>query len=158
MEILTQSENISLLREAFRYVIQKYSFTIDAIVILPDHIHCMWTLPESDYDYSVRWRLLKSYFSRRCDGKYKNKPSESRQKKKEQASWQRRYWEHLVRDENDFTRHVEYIHYNPVKHGLVRAPIDWEYSSFRRYVRDGIYDRDWGADRYIIFDESIGRE
>lgn len=158
MKILTQSENISLLREAFEYVMQKHPFTIDAIVILPDHIHCMWTLPNSDYDYSMRWRLIKSYFSRQCQCRYSNKLSESQQKKKELAIWQRRYWEHLIRDENDFTRHVEYIHYNPVKHGLVRAPMHWEYSSFHKYVRNGIYDRQWGAEQCITFDETIGRE
>ena len=144
MTILTQPKNVSLLREALRRVMQKHPFTIDAFVLLPDHLHCIWTLPQSDRDYSTRWRLVKSYFSRQCDGRH-SKPSESRQKKKEQAVWQRRFWEHLIRDDEDFVRHVEYIHYNPVKHRLVKAPNDWEYSSFHRYVRDGVYDVEWGA-------------
>ena len=88
----------------------------------------------------------------------KNSSSASRQMKKEQAVWQRRFWEHLIRDEQDFVKHVEYIHYNPVKHGLVKAPKDWEYSSFHRYVREGMYDLEWGAGRDMMFKETIGRE
>lgn len=158
MKILAQAENVSILREAFKYVMQNHPFKIDAIVILPDHLHCIWTLPKDEQDYSTRWRLVKSYFSRKIDVRYKNVSSASRIKKKEQAVWQRRYWEHIIRDENDFASHVEYIHYNPVKHGLVKAPGDWAYSSFNRYISDGIYDRDWGAGLDIRFDESIGRE
>ena len=79
-------------------------------------------------------------------------------KKKELTIWQRRFWEHCIRDEIDFVHHVDYIHYNPVKHGLVSAPKDWEYSSFHRYVMDGIYDVEWGADREIIFDATVGYE
>ncbi len=136
----------------------KHLFTIDAFVLLPDHLHCLWTLPDGDRDFSKRWRLIKSYFSRKCDDKYKHTASASRQKKKEQAVWQRRFWEHLIRDERDFARHVEYIHYNPVKHRLATAPKDWEYSSFHRYVRDGMYDLEWGAGGNITLDETIGRE
>lgn len=79
-------------------------------------------------------------------------------KKKEQAVWQRRFWEHLIRSEQDFIRHVEYIHYNPVKHGLVRVPRDWEYSSFHRYVREGMYGLKWGAGRDITFNATVGNE
>jgi len=156
--ILAQIENITLLREAFRHVMEKHPFKIDAIVLLPDHLHCVWTLPTGDHDFPKRWRLVKSYFSRKSDDRNNNKPSASRRKKKEQAIWQRRFWEHLIRDENDFAGHVEYIHYNPVKHGLVKAPKDWKYSSFERYVRNGIYDRDWGAGRSVEFDDAIGSE
>ncbi|OEU63784.1 MAG: transposase [Desulfobacterales bacterium S5133MH16] len=157
-KFLCESENVSLLRETFKYVIEKHPFTIDAFVLLPDHLHCLWTLPDGDHDFSKRWRLIKTYFTRKCDDKYKHTPPVSRQSKKEQAVWQRRFWEHLIRDEDDFIRHVEYIHYNPVKHGLVMTPKGWPYSSFHRYVRDGCYNLEWGAGQDITFDETIGRE
>ena len=157
-KILCQGNNVSLLREAFKHVMQEHPFTINAFVLLPDHLHCLWTLPCGDLDFSKRWRLIKSYFSRKCDGVYKHRPSASRMKKKEQAVWQRRFWEHLIRGEQDFVRHVEYIHYNPVRHGLVNAPRNWEYSSFHRYLREGMYDVDWGAGRDITFDVAVGNE
>ena len=157
-KILCQPENADLLRNAFRYVMQKHPFKIDAIVILPEHLHCIWTLPEGDADFSSRWRLIKSYFSRQCDIQYQGKISESRQNKKEKAVWQRRFWEHLIRDERDFTSHVDYIHYNPVRHGLVDAPKDWQYSSFHRYVRDGCYPINWGADGEFQFAPDVSNE
>lgn len=157
-KIFAQPENVSLLRESFRYVMEKHFFKIDAFVLLPEHLHCIWTLPESDLDFSKRWRLIKSYFTRKCDGKYKHTPYTARIRKKEQAVWQRRFWEHLIRDERDFAKHVEYIHYNPVKHELVKAPKDWEYSSFHRYVREGKYNLKWGAGQDIKFDETVGKE
>jgi putative transposase len=157
-KILCEPDNVPLLREIVRSVKANHPFTIDAFVLLPDHLHCIWTLPEGDCDFSTRWRLIKSEFSRRCHPKYKQQPSASRQRKKEQAVWQQRFWEHLIRDETDFTQHVEYIHYNPVKHGLVRTPRDWEFSSFHRYIRDGLYDRCWGEGEEIPFLEGIGNE
>jgi putative transposase len=157
-KILTEPDNISLLRNAFRDVMQQHPFKIDAIVILPEHLHCIWTLPDEDDDFSTRWRLIKNYFSRRCASQYQTQVSRSRQKKKEQTIWQRRFWEHLIRDELDFANHMDYIHYNPVKHGLVTAPKDWEYSSFHRYVHQGIYDVEWGTEGEIIFDENVGYE
>ncbi len=137
---------------------KNHPFSIDAIVILPDHLHCLWTLPETDANFSTRWRLIKSYFSRKCDIQYQGEISESRQKKQEKAIWQRRYWEHFIKDEQDFINHVEYIHYNPVRHGYVTAVKDWQYSSFHRYVEKGIYDQDWGISENIIFDDNIGNE
>ncbi len=157
-KILTQPENVILLREAFKRVKEKHPFTIDAFVLLPDHLHCMWTLPNSDRDFSTRWRLIKSFFSRKCDGRYKHIPFESRKRKKEQAVWQRRFWEHLIRDEKDFKNHVEYIHYNPVKHGLVKGPKDWKYSSFHKFVRNGEYDENWGEMLTMELDKTIGKE
>jgi putative transposase len=157
-KILCHNKNINLLRGAFQYVMEKHPFKIDAIVILPDHLHCLWTLPEGDGDFSTRWRLIKSYFSRQCDTKYQGKISASRQSKKEKAIWQRRFWEHQIRNEQDFINHVDYIHYNPVRHELVATPKDWQYSSFHRYVQDGIYDESWGALPKIVFDDSVGRE
>ncbi len=156
--ILAIPENVTLLRDAFIFVMQKYPFFTDAAVILPDHVHCIWSLPKNDHDYSTRWRLIKSFFTRKCDGKYKLVPSASREKKKEQAIWQRRFWEHQLLDQRDFNAHVDYIHYNPVKHGLTKAPKDWEYSSFNRYVNDGKYESNWGAGQDIIFAPTIGKE
>ncbi len=156
--ILTTSENIDLLREAFRYVMKQHRFKIDAIVILPEHLHCLWTLPENDADFSTRWRLIKSYFSRKCQVDYQGKMTLSRKKKGEKAIWQRRFWEHQIRDDRDFINHVEYIHYNPVHHQLVKAPKDWQYSSFHRYVQNQDYDLMWGANEEIIFKDEIGGE
>ena len=136
----------------------KHPFEIDAFVLLPDHLHCIWTLPAGDRDFSTRWRLIKGNFSRRCDALYKCGPNASRSKKNEQTLWQRRFWEHLIRDEGDYLRHVEYIHYNPVKHGLVKVPKDWSHSSFRRYVENGLVDLNWGAGQEINFDEDVGKE
>ena len=157
-QFLCEPDNVSLLRNAFRYVIKQHPFKIDAFVLLPDHLHCIWTLPDGEHNFSIRWRLIKSYFSRQCAPQYQDKISTSRQKKQEKAIWQRRFWEHQIRDQTDFIHHVEYIHYNPVKHGLVKAPKDWEYSSFHRYVDEGIYDVEWGAGREIVFDPKIGNE
>jgi putative transposase len=151
-------EVVELLRESFRVVKQRHPFTIEAMVVLPDHLHCIWTLPQEDADFSMRWRLIKSEFSRRCPEVYKRQRSASRVQKREQVVWQRRFWEHQIRDERDFARHVDYVHYNPVSHGLVKAPRDWEYSSFHRYVRDGCYPVDWGANEQIEFPPNIGNE
>jgi putative transposase len=157
-KILTNNENVFLLREAFRHVMEGHPFILDAFILLPDHLHCIWTLPEGDMDFSKRWRLVKSYFTKKCDHEHKNTPNASRKKKNEQAVWQRRFWEHLIRDDEDYLRHVEYIHYNPVKHGLVKAPKDWPYSSFHKYVREGKYDLNWGVGQLLTFDEAIGKE
>ncbi|MGK7922296.1 MAG: transposase [Trichodesmium sp.] len=157
-KILCKPENVDLLRKAFRYVMEKHLFKIDAVVILPDHIHSLWTLPENDADVSTRWRLIKSYFSRKCYSQYEEKNSTYRQHKKEKNVWQRRFWEHQIRGDSDFTNHIKYIHYNPVHHGLVTAPSYWEYSSFHRYVKAGIYDQTWGSSERLIFDSNIGRE
>jgi len=102
--------------------------------------------------------LIKSYFSRRCKSEHKKFQSTSRQSKGEQGIWQRRFWEHQIRNEIDFTKHVEYIHFNPVKHRLVKLPIDWPYSSFHRHVKQGTYDNDWRASTEIKFDENVGHE
>jgi putative transposase len=156
--ILSESKNIDWLREAFRYVMKQHCFKIDAIVILPEHLHCLWTLPENDADFSTRWRLIKSYFSRKCLVYYSDEMTLSRQKKGEKSIWQRRFWEHQIRDDKDFINHVEYIHYNPVHHQLVNAPKDWLYSSFHRYVEAGVYDIMWGTGESLIFDDKIGHE
>ncbi|TVP63142.1 MAG: transposase [Leptolyngbya sp. LCM1.Bin17] len=124
--------NVQLLREAFRRVKQHHPFTVEAIVVLPDHIHTLWTLPEGDADFSTRWRLIKTYVSRRCAKTYQPPGSASRQQKSERTVWQRRFWEHLIRNQRDFDNHVAYIHNNPVKHGLATTPEAWPHSSIHR--------------------------
>ena len=135
-------ENINLLRTAFYYVKKRKPFHINAIVILPEHLHCIWTLPSGDVDFSTRWNLLKGHFSRSIQ---KGETiSKSRMKRRERGLWQRRFWEHLIRDKNDFNHHVDYIHWNPVKHGWVEKVIDWPYSSFHKFVKLGIYPENCG--------------
>ncbi len=133
-----------------------HPFVIDAIVIMPDHLHTVWTLPEGDSDYPTRWGLIKGGFSRALPAT--ERLSKSRKQKGERGIWQRRFWEHVIRDENDYQRHVDYIHYNPVKHGFVKRPVDWRYSSIHRYIRQGILTSDWAcADDFNtqIFGEMI---
>ena len=121
-------EHISLLRVAFRSVRVRHPFTVEAAVILPDHLHAVWTLPDGDADFAVRWRLIKSAFSHGLPPE--ERISASRAGKGERGIWQRRYWEHTLRDQDDFTRHFDYIHFNPVKHGYAPRVQDWPYSSF----------------------------
>ncbi len=142
--LLSIPENIDRLRTAFRREKEKYPFTIDAIVILPDHLHTIWRLPDDDRDYSTRWSRIKRYLSTGCVGAGQAQ-SESRQNKREKPVWQRRFWEHTLRDENDWQRHMDYIHYNPVKHGHARSPGEWPHSSFKRCVQRGWYPANWGA-------------
>ncbi|HMM89806.1 REP-associated tyrosine transposase [Bradyrhizobium sp.] len=138
------TEYVEVLRFAFRETRQRHPFTIDAMVVLPDHLHVVWTMPEGDRDFATRWRLIKSTFSRNVVA---GEPiSASRAAKGERGIWQRRYWEHTIRDENDFARHIDYVHINPVKHGLVTRVGDWPHSSFHRMVRLGIYPEDWACD------------
>jgi putative transposase len=136
--------HIDLLRQAFRNVRRRHPFDIEAIVVLPDHLHAVWTLPEDDADFALRWRLIKTIFSRGLPAG--ERISASRAGKAERGIWQRRYWEHTLRDEKDFARHVDYIHFNPVKHGHVKRVKDWPYSSFHRMVKLGIYPLDWAGD------------
>jgi putative transposase len=136
-------EHIAALRAAFRQTRHERPFAIDAIVILPDHLHAMLTLPEGDADFAGRWRRIKGSFSSRL---LRAGLAIKRHASGELALWQRRYWEHTIRDDADFARHVDYIHYNPVKHGLVARARDWRYSCFRHYVRRGILPSDWAGD------------
>ena len=138
------TEHIEELRIAFRETRRRHPFTIDAMVVLPDHLHTVWTLPEGDADFATRWQRIKSAFSRSLPT---GEPiSDSRAAKGERGIWQRRYWEHTIRNENDYMRHIDYIHINPVKHGLVSRVRDWPYSSFQRLVKLGIYPEDWARD------------
>ncbi|NIW46653.1 MAG: transposase, partial [Gammaproteobacteria bacterium] len=134
------------LRQAWKRVITKFPFHTDAVCLLPDHIHCIWTLPEGDADYSVRWRRIKSIFSRQYRLKYGAilETDSTRAKKQELTIWQQRFWEHTIWDETDYENHFDYIHFNPVKHGYVQQVRDWPWSSFHRYVKQGVYSIHWG--------------
>jgi len=136
-KILTHPKGIERLREAFQQVMGKHPFSIDGIVVLPDHIHCLWRLPEDDADFSVRWRLIKRHYSIGFDAAVTGR--------REKRIWQPRFWEHLIRDEEDWRRHMDYVHYNPVKHGYVNAAGDWPYSSFKNAVKRGWYPANWGS-------------
>jgi len=148
--IFSTPDAVEKLRNAFRYTLERHPFTIVASVILPDHIHFIWALPPHTSDFSTPWRLIKSHFTRNWCPEGVKSESESRRQKGEADVWQRRFWEHAMRDEADFSKHLDYIHYNPVKHGLVSTPVEWKYSSFMKYVRDGFYTLDWGGDEKMM--------
>ena len=156
-KIFSDSNNIETLRQAFKNVMKKYPFTIDAAVILPEHLHFVWTLPPNDVDFSTRWRLIKTWFTKHCKYKSVIKFNNSQIKRGEKTIWQHRYWEHLLRDGLDFEQHINYIHYNPVKHGYVSRAIDWKHSSFHKYVEQGIISSNWGETK-ICFSDDIGNE
>jgi putative transposase len=145
--LFKQPDNIALLRAAIAKVKQEKPFTVIGAVILPDHLHFLWTLPADDCNYSVRVSRLKVLFTRALKQKEPStlNISASRQKHRESDVWQRRFWEHTIRDEADWQQHLDYIHYNPVKHGLVSCPHLWAYSSFTRWVERGSYSADWGC-------------
>ena len=134
------------LREAISQVRLKYPFAIDAFILLPEHFHSLWTLPPNDQDFSVRLRLIKTYVTKhyRQALQINRAISPSRQKRGEHNLWQRRCWEHLIRNEQDFALHCDYIHYNPVRHGLCKIPKDWSFSSIHRFIVQGIYPPNWG--------------
>ena len=138
------TDNIESLRDAFRHVAERHPFVIDAIVVLPDHLHAIWTLPQRDCDYSMRWRLIKTKFTRTIQPGELVSPS--RASKGERGIWQRRYWEHTIADALDFERHVSYIHFNPVKHGYVARVGDWRHSSFHQFVKGGMLPDNWASD------------
>ena len=136
-------DQIDKLRVSFQNVRNLYPFELDGIVILPDHFHMLMTLPEEDGDFSLRLRLIKGYFSQQIESNEYVNPV--RKKKKERGIWQRRFWEHLIRDEKDYEHHLNYIHYNPVKHGYVNKTSAWPYSSIHRYIRTGLFPENWAC-------------
>ena len=145
--ILCDNSIRDALRNAIEAVRASRPFTIEAWVLLPDHLHCIWTLPDGDADFSTRWMKIKRAVSLACGDEYRRDDlmSASKLKHRESTIWQRRFWEHKIRDEEDFARHVDYIHFNPVKHGHAQRAMDWPYSTFHRYVRDGVYVSDWAS-------------
>jgi putative transposase len=146
-DILLSELARTTLRTSIKECQERAPFQVDAFVLLGDHLHTIWTLPEGDSNYSFRWSFIKKEFSK-CylvGGGEEQKLSDSRAMQFERSIWQRRFWEHMLRDEQDFERHVDYIHYNPVKHGLVKCPKDYQYSTFHRYVQRGVYPLEWGC-------------
>lgn len=137
------TDQIEALRFAYQRTNALHPFTTIAICILPDHIHAIWQLPPNDANFALRWRMIKSQFSRQFSVNAQR--SESKAIRREKGIWQRRFWEHQIRDDNDLQRHVDYIHYNPVKHEYVQCVRDWQYSSFHRYVKQGRCPIDWGG-------------
>jgi putative transposase len=136
--------HIDRLRKVYKSVQDLYPFETIAICVLPDHLHAVWSLPEGDGDFPLRWNLIKSGFSRGLTADPRR--SSSKIAKREKGIWQRRYWEHTIRDEADLARHIDYIHFNPVKHGYVSRACDWPHSSFGRYVARGLVPTDLGGD------------
>jgi putative transposase len=157
VRFLQNEAAVNSLRQAFKDEMARRPFVIDAIVIMPDHIHSIWTLSEGDADYSMRWRNIKHAFTQQIAPEQRPAVYASRQHKGEQAIWQRRFWEHRIRDDEDFSHHVDYIHYNPVKHGYVKRPTDWAYSSIHRYIRQAVLPATWGSDTIVIPD-GVGHE
>ena len=139
----TLVKHIDALRAATNQVKAAHPFTLLAMVVLPEHLHAIWRLPEGDADYPLRWSLIKAGFSRRLA---KDEfIGASRRDKRERGIWQRRYWEHQIRDETDLARHVDYIHYNPVKHGWAARPVLWPHSTLHGYIERGLLTSDWGG-------------
>jgi len=136
-------DHVDLLKQSIRKVKTAHPFKIDAMVVMPEHLHAIWTLPDDDIDFSTRWRLIKANFSRALPKV--ERVNTSRQTKGERGIWQRRFWEHLIRDDNDYSRHIDYIHFNPVKHGYVDKAVDWPHSSIHKFIRDGVISKSWGV-------------
>ncbi len=134
--IFENEYNVQILRDAIKKIKATRPFNIDAMVVLPDHIHCIWKLPEDDFDFSGRWREIKKSVTKSISH-HNGYPVKT--------IWQRRFWEHLITDDKDWRTHMDYIHYNPVKHGYVKSPIDWPWSSFNNAVKKGWYDANWGS-------------
>jgi putative transposase len=138
-------ENISRLRAAIKTVKSERPFEIAGAVVLPDHQHFIWTLPPGDTAYSMRVGRLKALFTKSLPAEQRSAQAlpNSHRKRRESGVWQRRFWEHALRDEEDFQRHLDYIHYNPVKHGYAQCPHSWPFSSFHQWVQKGAYTANW---------------
>jgi len=149
--LLTRPAVRRALRAGIDQARQTLPFTIDAWILLPDHLHCIWTLSPEDANFSARWAIIKRQVSHEygeaewCVGRTLPELSASRHKRRESGIWQRRFWEHLIQDEEDLRHHVEYIHWNLVKHEYVKAVADWPYSTFHRFVQRGLYPSNWGG-------------
>ncbi|MBI5014324.1 MAG: transposase [Deltaproteobacteria bacterium] len=156
--ILCDTRSRRALRDAIADARAAHPFAIEAWVLLPEHLHCLWRLPDEDRDYSLRWALIKAGFTKRIRA-WLDTPEtcRSRERHREAMVWQRRFWEHTIRDDRDFAAHCDYVHWNPVKHGLAAAPKDWPHSTFHRFVEKGIYTACWGADPPRL-PEGVGQE
>lgn len=134
---------VDALRKAVRATLARHPFHIHAWVVLPDHLHCLWTLPPGDSDFPARWQMIKALFSRSVGPTATRRASLVR--KREAGIWQRRYWEHTIRDDEGYAVHMDYIHFNPVKHGLAARAMDWPFSSFAKCAASGLYPADWAV-------------
>lgn len=143
--ILTSEPARRILHQAWLEVAERMPFKTIAVCLLPDHLHCIWRLPGGDADYSMRWKEIKRRFTMQYLKEVGpgGELNASRVKRREAAIWQRRFWEHTIENEEGLEAHLDYIHYNPIKHGLVERALDWPYSSFARFVEEGVYDADW---------------
>lgn len=148
------TDHIDVLRAAYARVARERPFETVAVCILPDHLHAVWRLPEADGDFSTRWQRIKAEFSRYFPAQAER--SQSKRRNREKGIWQRRFWEHQIRNPVDLQRHVDYIHFNPVKHGWVDCVREWRYSSFHRYVRAGVLPIDWGLGTVIDEPLTVG--
>lgn len=156
-KILCNEEMRIALREGIRQVQEAHPFVIDAWVLLPDHLHCIWTLPEGDADFGIRWAMIKRFVTKQCRLLHRDDwMTASKRKRKESTLWQRRFWEHQIRDEQDYERHLDYIHFNPVNHGLVESVVDWPYSTFHRFVTNEVYQENWAGDSIVTIDGGFG--
>lgn len=151
--ILIEPDAREALRHAIEKTREKHPFIIDAWVLLPNHLHTVWTLPENDADFSSRWSLIKQITTHECGQKYRNEAllTKRRTAKRQGTMWQNRFYEHTIKDDVDYQAHMDYLHFNPVKHGLVNAVKDWQWSSFHRLVKHGVYENNWGGDS-VTFD------
>jgi putative transposase len=158
--ILCHPKSLKAIKGGFADVASRLPFQTDAWVILPDHIHAVWTLPEGDSDYSTRWAIIKKDLSKHLRSLVNADAAltRSRMSHRDSTVWQRRFWEHQIRDEPDHRTHLDYIHFNPVKHGLAANPKDWPHSSFRKLAALGAYEEDWGSDGNVRFPQTIGGE
>ncbi len=147
--IFNNPQIVEQLKIVINKVKKKHAFSLNAIVILPEHLHVLWKLPENDSDFSTRWRLIKRYFSMGLNAMINHR--------QEKDIWQRRFWEHVIRNEDDWQKHMDYIHYNPVKHGLVQMLGDWPHSSFNYWVERGLYEKNWGS-AGIVLSGALERE
>ena len=154
--VLTTEAVRSALRAAIHRARTTLPFEIEAWVLLPDHLHCIWTLPPGDGNFSARWAIIKRHVSRECGAMVNASPDISRSRRNELTFWQRRFWEHQIRDDDDLARHLDYIHWNPVKHGLVKSVQEWRYSTFHKYVARGVYPDDWGGGEIANADDNFG--
>ena len=136
-----------ILGNVFREAIAQWPMTVNAIVLLPEHMHMICSLPSGDDGYSKRIGWIKKEFTKRWldAGGHEAAVSPSKHKERRRGIWQPRFWEHTIEEDDDFDNHFDYIHWNPVKHGHVECPRDWSHSSFHRWVKAGVYPEDWGC-------------
>jgi REP-associated tyrosine transposase len=157
--LFADAQAVALLDEAIRRVRERRPFVLEAQVVMPDHLHAMWTLPDADCDYPTRWRLIKEGFTRRYVARWGETETDLRRHiRGERTIWQRRYWERLIRNDRDFAAHLDYIHLNPVRHGLTSAPREWPHSTFLAWVAEGAYDVTWGSGEMPPLPAWAGRE